>query len=109
MEGNLEHTPGCADDHMFALRGIPWFWTCVPDVRSQRLWKHWKEHHRLQSDDDDDAEYETAFQDDLDDGLHNAPEAERDRRCGAHLFGLASTEAIDGCTWTPINVLFESW
>lgn len=31
--GNLEHTAGYTEDHAFPLHSVPWFWTCIPDVR----------------------------------------------------------------------------
>lgn len=33
VRGNLEHTPGSADDHSFPVECVPWPWLCVPDVK----------------------------------------------------------------------------
>lgn len=100
VNGNLEHKPGNSEDHSFPLEDIPWFWTCVPDVRNAGLIKQWLDRGEIPVCKDD-------FESD-DDELtkHGSGWSVTSNR---HLFGLADTSSVDGCSWANISLPFEDY
>jgi hypothetical protein len=132
--GSLDHKPGSADDHMFPLRSVPWFWVCVPDVRSARMLKR-IERARLRSNNTKcDKSSESEGEDDasdFDDGNNDGDgtaagggdmfvsredvlggrysAAVFDRQRGAKRFGLVDTSALDECGWAAINLPYEDY
>lgn len=130
--GALDHAPGTAEDHMFALRSVPWFWLSIPDVRSARLLKRLEGAKRgstvttmvgrsQEEEDADDAsdvdeldqtanvaeQVRYVSRDDITGGRHSA--AVFDRQRGARWFGLPCTRLVDGCGWTAINVSYDDY
>jgi len=79
VKGNLEHTAGDTEDHMFELPTVPWCWTCIPDVRQHTV------------DNRDVSEEDSEVVD----------------RKGTSLFRLPET--VDASCWVNINIPYEDY
>ena len=97
VKGNLEHTAVEAEDHLFPLRSVPWFWTVIPEVTKESVSAYLQKKNGMQGGGSNAVDLEDDSDDDVNEMLSVA----------SPLPDTTEIDKMDG--WVKVSLPFEDY